>query len=704
MLQFFLWVVVGFAVLYALATAMIRKSGHPHGLTTLFFTEMWERFSYYGMRAILMLFMTTAVVNGGLGFGADKAGPIYAMYTSMVYLATVPGGWLADNFLGQRRSVLLGGIVIMIGHILLALHGINTFYAGLACVVIGTGLLKPNISVIVGQLYTQEDKRRDAGFSMFYMGINVGAFSAPLICGFLAQSPTCKAFLEGLDIDPARSWHWGFAAAAVGMFFGLVQYLLTGHKLGDAGLRPSNAGDPASVARSRRTLAIGVAAFLALMLGAFLVDRGASRYGAIRWEPAEGGLRVTAVPIGGGTPVALNAGQPIAAKDLERVLGEQVVAALREEVFAQRVAADIPAGSNNDVFFRAEVNSDEIGLAENDCSPGSQRIGRLRWEPSAGGVQVFAGILGHAAEIPLGELAPAASGERPDRVKPAIEPILESVLASSVASGATSGELTGIELKQGGLNRHRINLGFTVILILIVVGFFARLFLAGEWTPAERGRLVLIFVLFSGAAIFWGIFEQAGSTLTLFAERSTCNALFGLAFPSSWWQSVNAALIVILAPFFAWIWLALSRRGRDPSYPTKFAVGLLFAGLGFAVLIGGASMAKGGVEVSPLWLLSVYLLHTIGELCLSPVGLSSMTKLAPVRVVSLMMGVWFLASSVGNFIGGSVSGFYERFELPTLFAMVATSGGVMALIMFALVVPIKRMMARTQGPSGTGGH
>jgi POT family proton-dependent oligopeptide transporter len=499
--------------------------GHPRGLMTLFFTEMWERFSYYGMRAILMLFMTAAVVDGGLGFDAAKAGPIYAMYTSMVYLSTVPGGWIADNVLGQRRSVFYGGIVIMIGHILLAMHGIAFFYAGLFAVVIGTGLLKPNISVIVGQLYTPEDQRRDAGFSIFYMGINIGAFTSPLVCGWLAQSQRFKEVLAGWGMDPMNSWHWGFGAAAVGMFFGLVQYLWTGSQLGSAGMVPTPPTSPAHAASRRRTLRVSL---------------------------------VTAVAsIGGLTALAIT----------------------RPELMSQ----------------------------------------------------------------------------------------------------------------------DNINFGFTTLLLVIVVGFFAKLFLASEWTRAERARLVTIFVLFCGAAIFWGLFEQAGSTLTLFADESTSNSIFGWEFPSSWWQSVNAIFIIFLAPFFAALWPRMGKR--EPSYPAKFAVGLLFAGLGFAVLVGGALAAKGGVRVSPMWLLMVYLLHTIGELCLSPVGLSSMTKLAPVRVVSLMMGVWFLAASVGNFIAGRVSGYYEAFELPTLLGVVAATGGVMAFIMFLLVGPIRRMMERSVDPA-----
>ena len=518
--------------------------GHPRGLLTLFVTEMWERFSYYGMRAILFLFMTADIANGGLGFAPEKAGPIYAMYTSLVYLTTVPGGWIADNFLGQRRSVLYGGIVIMAGHILLALHGQAFFFTGLGCIVIGTGLLKPNISVIVGQLYGKNDNRRDSGFSIFYMGINVGAFLAPIVCGtVLAQSDWFKGVLEDMGMDPRNSWHWGFAAAAVGMFFGLLQYMVTGKYLGEAGLHPSPPKNPAAAAKNRRTLQIGF------------------------------GLTALA----------------------------------------------------------------------------AAAVGILGWQ------------------------APHL------------------------------------------LTKDNINNAFMVLLFGTVVLFFGKLFLAGDWTKAERARLWVIFVLFCGAAIFWGVFEQAGSTLTLFAERNTDNSVFGFEFGSATWQSLNALLIIFLAPFFAWLWIRLGKR--DPSYPAKFSIGLLFAGLGFFVLVFGAQISGGSGEeatrVSPLWLFSVYLLHTIGELCLSPVGLSSMTKLAPARVVSLMMGVWFLAAAVGNFIGGTVSGFYEHFELPTLFGVVAASAGVMAFFMFLLVGPIKRMLARNPEPemqeepietAATGGH
>ncbi len=550
-----------------------RFFGHPVGLRTLFLTEMWERFSYYGMRAILILFMTSAVAAGGLGLRPEQAGPIYAMYTSLVYLMAVPGGWLADNVLGQRKAVLLGGISIMIGHVCLALHGLAFFYAGLGFVILGTGLLKPNISAIVGGLYAAKDERRDSGFSIFYMGINVGAFTAPLVCGFLAQNPGWRARLESWGIDPVNAWHWGFAAAAVGMFLGLVQYVVAGRTLGDAGRAPAPVRDAADAARRRRTLSIGLAAFCGLAI--------------------------------------------------------------------------VLAG---------------LGL----------------WRP-------------------------------------------ELFSTESITSA------------------------YAVILALVVIAFFGRLLLAREWTPGERNRLIVITVLFAASSVFWGVFEQAGSTLTLFAENSTENSLLGHGFASSWWQSANAFFLVLLAPVFSWVWIALGRR--NPSYPTKFALGLLFVGLGFLWLVGGARLftedwasyvarnhdaiaaaagrfgvalgatvhvsdvnailaaatGAGVADVLPAWdrvgiqwLAGVYLLHTIGELCLSPVGLSAMTKLAPARIVGQMMGVYFLSISIGNFLGGSVAGQYEKLELPTLLTLVAGSAFVMAAVMFVLVKPMGRLLAAAE--------
>jgi dipeptide/tripeptide permease len=654
-------------------------------------------------------------VNGGLGFGADKAGPIYAMYTSLVYLATVPGGWLADNFLGQRRSVLYGGVVIMLGHISLALHGLGFFYAGLGLVVIGTGLLKPNISVIVGQLYGPEDQRRDSGFSIFYMGINLGAFAAPLVCGWLAQGDTFKAMLEGWGLDPINSWHWGFAAAAVGMFFGLLQYVATSGHLGQAGLYPAKPASPQVAANNRRTLGIGVALSAVAVAALLFIDSRAVYFGSVQWQSGEGGITLAGQAKDGvGESVSLNGGGPVAAGKVNRYLGEEAAGKVRLAVMLEELAAGQAGGSMTDAFVPVEVPD---STATSQGAEPATRTVRLR-DVSWGAVDGKLRVVGVPVDEAQGELVLAQLG--PDELRHAYgkeaaqptdaellpsvldgglsqlkDPMIGQIFAHAVEGGRAAGSLQGLSVKVGGLNAYNIKDGFAIVLLVIVIAFFAKLFLIGEWTRSERARLVTIFVLFCGAAIFWGIFEQAGSTLTLFAERSTNNSILGFGFPSSFWQSLNAILIVLLAPLFAWLWIRLGKR--NPSYPAKFAVGIFFAGLGFAVLVGGATMAKNGVLVSPWWLFAVYLLHTVGELCLSPVGLSSMTKLAPTRVVSLMMGVWFLAASVGNFIGGSVSGFYEDFELPSLFGVVAITGGVMALVMFALVIPMRNMMKASEG-------
>lgn len=494
--------------------------GHPRGLATLFFTEMWERFSYYGMRAILMLYMTTSAVTGGLGMSAAEAGPIYAMYTSLVYLASVPGGWLADNYLGLRRAVFLGGFIIMCGHVCLAIPSMGTFYAGLGLVILGTGLLKPNISATVGALYEPQDVRRESGFSIYYMGINIGAFTAPLVCGWLAQDEGFRAFLGRVGVDPRSSWHFGFGAAAVGMALGLVQYVLTGRHLGDAGQKPAPVRDAADAAHRRRVLTLGLA----------------------------------------GT----------------------------------------------------------------------------------------------------------------------------GLLAAGVAAVAL--------VRPGALTRENINTAYTVFLLAVVVAFFGRLF-TGKWTPAERKRLYVIGILFMAAAVFWSVFEQAGSTLTLVAERLTDNRFFGWAFPSSWWQSANALFVIALAPLFSWFWLRLGPR--NPGYPAKFAWALVLAAAGFLWLALGARGASDENLMHLQWLTTTYLLHTMGEMFLSPVGLSAMTRLAPHRVVGQMLGVWFLAASVGNFLSGTVASYYERFETPALLSVVAVATLAVAAVMFALVKPVARMLEGT---------
>jgi len=471
--------------------------GHPRGLSTLFFTEMWERFSYYGMRALLILFMTATVANGGLGFSTSKAGAIYGLYTSMVFLLSLPGGWLADRIIGLRRAVLWGGVVIALGHFSMAIPSLTTFYLGLALIVLGTGMLKPNISTLVGTLYSENDVRRDAGFSIYYMGINIGALISPLVCGYLGEN---------------INWHYGFGAAGVGMTLGLVQYTLGAKYLGEAGLTGSRTeGDFRLLKRS--------------LSGALIV-------------------------ILAGAGVALSGVLPFSAEGLSDVFG--------------------------------------------------------------------------------------------------------------------------------------------VILTAIVVVFFVWLLTAKGYSSVERGRFWAILVLFIASAAFWSAFEQAGSTLNLFAERNTNMhqwdfPLWGL-FRASYFQSFNSIFLIALAPVFAWLWVRLGRS--EPTSTAKFSWGLVFVGLGFAILIPIAN----STNASPWWLTLTYLLHTIGELCLSPVGMSAMTKLAPARIGGLMMGAWFLSISVGDFIGGRLASVYETFPLPLLFGIVAAFCIVLGALLVFLIKPMRRLM------------
>jgi proton-dependent oligopeptide transporter, POT family len=478
--------------------------GHPRGLSTLFFTEMWERFSYYGLRALLVLFVTAPVANGGLGYDTATAGAIYALYTSMVYMTTLPGGWIADRLIGPQNAVLIGGIIIAAGHFTMAVPALTTFYLGLVLVVLGTGLLKGNVSVIVGRLYAPEDVRRDAGYSIYYMGINLGAFIAPIVCGYLGQRV---------------SWHAGFGAAGVGMTLGLIQYALGRKHLGEAGRYPADPGTPSGLAAQKKQATTYLAIGTAVIVGAVI----------------------------------------------------------------------------------------------------------------------------------------------------------------AIATGVIS--ITATELA---------DLAGYFLLILTLV-FFAWLFLSPGWTSRERKQLVVIGVLFLGAALFWSQFEQAGSTLNLFADRNSNNSILGWEFPSSWYQALNAIFIILLAPLFAWLWVRLAKGGNEPSSPAKFGVGLVLVGAGFGVLALGAVLAQQGVQVSPMWLVVTYFLHTCGELTLSPVGLSAMSKLAPVRIGGLVMGVWFLGSSVGNYIGGRVASFYESMTLPTLFGSVAAFGIACGIILLIFAKPMGRL-------------
>ncbi len=480
--------------------------GHPRGLTTLFFTEMWERFSYYGMRALLILYMTKSLAEGGLGFDTKYAGLVYGTYTSSVYWTPLIGGWLADKVFGARRAVLIGGIIIACGHFSMAFRPMANFYGGLILIALGTGLLKPNISTMVGDLYAEKDERRDAGFSIFYMGINLGALLAPIVCGYLGQK-----------ID----WHYGFAAAGVGMVLGLVQYVLSGDRLRRVGNRP--------------------------------------------------------------------------------------------------------------------VRKDETDIAN------------VKNAQDAKGFDLFTIILAIVGGI----------------------------------TGFFAGMYWGGEGLISGLFPGVAGLFFGYLLGVLRS-------LSGD----EAKRIGVIFILFIFSAIFWMSFEQSGSSLNLFADRLTRNSIFGWEFPSSWFQSVQPAFVILLAPVFAGIWLKLGKG--QPSSPGKFAYGLGSAGLGFAV-IAYASTLVGAGKVNPMWLIVVYLFQTIGELCLSPVGLSTVTKLAPARMVGLMMGVWFLSLSIGNFVAGLIGGrFDEKAQgaLVSLFGTVAITTFAAAIVLALLTPYIKRLTPR----------
>jgi POT family proton-dependent oligopeptide transporter len=476
--------------------------GHPRGLSTLFFTEMWERFGYYGMRSLLILFMTAPVAAGGLGLGVPKAAAIYGIYTSMVYMACLPGGWIADRFLGHQRAVLVGGVVMSVGYLMLAVPGAAPFYGGLFLVVLGTGLLKPNVSTIVGQLYGPADRRRDAGFSVFYMGINLGAFLAPLACGYVGER---------------RDYRWGLALAGLGMVAGVVTFAAGRSRLGDAGSRPAPKTE-AEASRARRQLRTGAGVVTLL------------------------------------------------------------------------AAAGVAA----------------------------QALGWISW--TAESLVAVAGLL----------------------------------------------------------------------LFGIVAVLFGWLFLAGDWTPLERKRLLAILVLFLISCLFWSVFEQAGSTLNLFAKQNTDRQLLGFEIPASWLQSMNSFFIWSLAPVFAWLWIRLG--SREPSSPAKFLWGMVLAGAGFLVLVPPGITAEAGGQAGFGWLIATYLLHTMGELCLSPVGLSAVTKLAPARVCGMMMGVWFVSIAMGNYLGGRVASFYGALPLPLLFGVVGGGAVAAGLALTVFARPIVRLM------------
>lgn len=485
--------------------------GHPRGLFTLFFTEMWERFSYYGMRAILILFMTTDTAMRGLGLDHETATSIIGLYLGSVYLLTLPGGWVADNLLGQRKAIWYGGISIMMGHLILAIPGSpGIFYSGLAFIAIGTGLLKPNISSIVGDLYPEGGAKRDAGFSIFYMGINLGSILGQTIVAYLGEK-----------VD----WHLGFGMAAVGMFFGLLQFRLSQRHLGDAGLTP----------KAKEAQAKG------------------NSFG----------------------------------KNIVSILG-----------FTGAMAA-----------FLALLH--------------------------------FTGVV-------------------------------DLRTARGVASSA----------------------GYIIVLITLL--YFAYIVLFGGLNTVEKKKSIVILLLFAGAAIFWAGFEQAASSLNLFAKHFTDLFVFGVEVPAGWAQNFNPLFIVIFAPVIGALWVKLAAKQLNPNTPIKFALGILLMSLGFLVMYFAAQGVASGQKAGMIWLVFTYFLHTMGELCLSPIGLSATTKLAPRKFYSQMMGIWFVGAALGNLLAGLYAGEMNIEDPKTLpeffsnFFWVATGA---ALIFFALSPWLKKWIA-----------
>ena len=440
--------------------------GHPIGLRTLFLTEMWDRMSYYGMRALLVLYMTGAVTgfNPGLGWSQVESQAIYGIYSGMVYFMVVPGGWIADNILGHQKAVLIGALIIALGHFTLAIPIEQTFFLGLIFVVLGTGLLKGNISTIVGQLYEGQDDKRDSGYTIFYMSINIGSTLGFLICSYLGEK---------------IGWHWGFGAAGIGMAFGVIQYIKHRHLLGDAGMHPNEMPDDK---RKKLTTYLKVS-----LVGMFMVI-GAGLFGFFTIDP--------------------------------RFFAEQ----------------------------------------------------------------------------------------------------------------------------------------FAYFLTIIAGLYFVYLFLFAGLNAAERKNLILLFLLFVGAAAFWSGFDQSAGSLNIFARDYTDLSIVGYEIPVGWLQFANPVIVVLFAPIFAGIWAQLARKNLDPSLPIKFAIGLLFMALSFLIMIVAVNIALESSPVGMQWLLLTYLFQTWGELALSPIGLSAFSRYGPKRYMGQMFGLWFLASAIGGVLAGLLGG------------------------------------------------
>ena len=456
--------------------------------------------SFYGMRGILVLFMTATLLDGGLAIDPVSASAIYGIYSSSVYLVALLGGWLADRHIGQQNAILYGGMIIMLGHFLLAITNIQTFYLGLIFVVLGTGLLKPNISAIVGDLYENDKEKKESGFTLFYMAINIGSILGFFICGYLGEN---------------IGWHYGFGAAGIGMAFGLLQFIYTRKNLGQIGIKPS-------IALNKQTARKELSIFFILFV-VFLISILLGFFGFWKFDP-----------------------------------------------------------------------------------------------------------------IPLAN-------------------------------------------------------GLTIVILATAIFYFIYLFSLGKLSHDERKKMILIIVLFFGAALFWSGFDQAGSSFNIFAKEFTNRIILGWEYPASWLQVLNPLLVVILSPFMAYLWFFLGKRMLDPSLPFKFGLGLLFMAIGFVFIAMGANIAIQDGFAGAKWLLLTYLFHTIGELTLSPIGLAAISNLSPKRYVGQMMGIWFLASALGAIIAGLLSGqatFEGLNSMPDLFNNIAIFASISGLILILISRPL----------------
>ena len=474
--------------------------GQPIGIATLFLTELWERFTYYGIQSLLILFMVAPAARGGLGLDDHASSSIYGLYVGSTYLLGLLGGWIADRLAGAQRAVIAGGVLIAIGNTLLALGTTSIFFLGLLVIAMGVGLLKPNVSALVAALYPEGGARRDAGFSIFYMGINTGGLLGPMVVPVIAT---------------ALGWRYGFALTALGMVLGVGQFLLTRRFLGGAGR---------AVAPEQRAT----------------------------W-----------------TPVVV----------LLVLLAAAVVLVL------------------------------------------------------SGSVHVDAALL------------------------------------ASFASWAFS---------------------------LLAVAYFAYLLFFAGLSGTERKRILVMAALFVASVTFWAGYFQQGGSFNLFAARYTDMHILGWNAPPGVLQGADSLFVIILAGVFAALWLALGRRDRDPPASGKFGVALLLLGGGFLVMYFAGERVLEGHRVLSTWLISAYFLHVCGEMCISPVGLSNMSKLVPPRFLGQAMGMWFLSLALGGVLAGQLSGQYDASHLeslPALFLKIFWYGTIAGVAMLLLTPVLKRLMA-----------